>query len=159
MKKDGRVEVRIDLPVVDIEDVRDLVLDVFQGEILTSVKDHSPVDTGYLRQHWHEGERTENQVEIYNNTEYAFWLIRGTGVFGPHKTPICATGIQFAGTIMAVDRPRALHWKDKSGNDVFRRCVRGIKPMTFLQDGITEGVDNAVQALQGIFNPEGVTMI
>lgn len=147
-----RVEVRIDLPEANLDDLRTLVLDVFRGEILTSLKDHSPVDKGYLREHWYEGDRSPNSVEIYNNTIYAFWLTRGTGLYGPHHTPICATGVQFAGTIMAIGKPKALHWKDKSGKDVFRRCVKGVKPMTFVTDGITEGVDNAVAALQGIFN-------
>jgi hypothetical protein len=159
--KSPRVEVEINLPVTDVKKVSDLVLDVFQGEILTSVKDHSPVDTGYLREHWYEGDRTSNRVEIFNNTIYALWLIRGTGLYGPHHTPICATGIRYAGTIMAVDRPKALHWIDrKTGKDIFRACVKGIRPRTFLQDGITEGVENAVDALQEMFTPaasQGVT--
>ena len=149
-----RVEVRIDLPTCDLEGMSDRVLDVFQGEVLTSLKDHSPVDTGYLREHWYEGDRTSNQVEIFNNTIYALWLTRGTGLYGPHRTPICATGIQFAGTIMAIGRPKVLHWKTRDGKHFFRPCVKGVKPMTFVQDGIAEGVDNAVLALQEMFNTD-----
>lgn len=150
----NRVEVHIDLPECDVERTGNLVLDVFQGEVLTSLKDKSPVDTGYLRERWFEGDRTKNQVEIYNNTIYALWLTRGTGLYGPHRTPICATGIQFAGTIMAIDRPKTLHWKTRDGKHFFRPCVKGVRPMNFVQDGIAEGVENAVQALQEIFDTQ-----
>lgn len=151
MSMKDRITLEIDLPDLDVEETGEKVLDVFKGEVLTSVKDHSPVDTGYLREHWHEGDRSKKRVEIYNNTIYALWLVRGTGIYGPHRTPICATGIRYAGTIMAVDKPKVLHWKDKAGNDVFRACVKGIKPRTFVDDGVKEGVENAVLALQEMF--------
>lgn len=152
------IKIELDLPGVNIEDLRDSVLDVFQAELLTALKDNSPVDKGYLREHWFEGDRRSNQVELYNNTIYALWLVRGTGLYGPYRTPICASGVRYAGTIMAIGKPKFLHWKDKSGRDIFRKCVKGIKPMTFVEDGIKEGTENAIAALKEMFRtPGGLT--
>lgn len=143
-------EIRIEVELPDGDTVKTFItriLDTFEGELITALKDNTPVDKGYLREHWHE-ERSGHRIEFFNDTFYGPLLLRGTGLYGPYKTPICASGYRLRGTYAGVDRPKALHWFNKSGTEFFRTCVKGIKPRDFVGAGITEGVKNALEALQ-----------
>jgi hypothetical protein len=49
----------------------------------------------------------------------SLWLNRGTGIYGPHKTPVVPVHATF------------LRWVGAGGKVFFRRSVRGIKPTHF----------------------------
>ncbi|MDD4484850.1 MAG: HK97 gp10 family phage protein [Methanoregula sp.] len=133
---------------VNIEELQSRILDVFMGEIQAEVVKGTPVDTGYMRQHWHERRIGTKQIEFSNNTAYLPFHITGTGLYGPRHQMICAKG-------MSKKNPRHLHvmaWKPRGGGDtIFRRCTRGIRPNPFIENGIEAGIANACEAVMQMF--------
>jgi len=119
-----------------IPEVEKRILEIYKGNIWTELQDTTPVDYGYLRQHWRT-EDQEHQVRIYNNTRYAAWLSRGTGLFGPYHTLIKPT------------KKKALAWKGPGGL-MFRRSVKGMEPNPYIEKGIVNGVRRSVEDLKSI---------
>ncbi len=126
-------------------DFKKKILEVFAGEIEAEIKLRAPVDHGYLREHWTiDWPIRGNRITLGTNAFYAAWLSRGTGIYGPHHTRICARGVRPGNT--DPDAPKALVFKYK-GQLMIRRCVKGIKPNPYVEDGIDAGVDSAMAAL------------
>lgn len=50
----------------------------------------------------------------------SLWLNRGTGIYGPHATPVVPVHAKF------------LRWTGSGGQVFFRRSVKGIKPTHFV---------------------------
>jgi hypothetical protein len=121
----------VSVPALDVREVRDRVLEILKGNVWTELQDRSPVDQGYLRQHWRTESR-EDQVEIYNTTAYLPLLMRGTGLFGPYHTKIVPTA------------KKALAWKAKLGSGtIVRRSVKGMKPNPFVEEGVAAGLQRS----------------
>lgn len=87
-----------------------------------------PVDTGRLR-----GSITAQLVEtsvgpaavVGTNVEYAQFVHDGTGMFGPHHTPIVPVRAKF------------LRWQPKGQKEfVYRRSVQGMPGRPFLRDAL-----------------------
>lgn len=78
--------------------------------------------------------KSENKHEVINNTRHLVFPNDGTGVYGPHHTPI---------------RPRnakVLHFKWR-GREWFLKSVKGQKPKKFVERSMTEvmrSVESAV---------------
>lgn len=126
-------------------DFKKKILAVFAGEIEAEIKIRAPVDKGYLREHWTiDWPIKRNRISLGTNAFYAAWLSRGTGLYGPHKTRICARGARPGNTDPAA--PKALVFTYK-GQLMIRRCVKGIKPNPYVENGIEAGVDSAMAAL------------
>jgi hypothetical protein len=138
--------------MVDMEDLQERILDIFMGEIQTEILKDTPVDTGYMRQHWHEQKLTRTQIEFANNTAYLPFHITGTGLYGPKHQMICAKG-------MSKKNPKHAHvmaWKPRgSSKMVFRRCVKGMRPNSFIEDGIEAGIANGCEAVMDLFTRAG----
>lgn len=92
----------------------------------------TPVDTGRMRAGWaqkvtYSAERVTG--EVYNDVFYTGFHVSGTGIYGPTGTPIRPT----TRTYMRF-RSRA------TGEWVFAKEVRGIRPNPFVRDGFRAGV-------------------
>jgi hypothetical protein len=73
-------------------------------------------------------------VVVGTNLEYAKWIIQGTGIYGPLRTPITpknGTFLVFQAT--KLDRRRR---SDRSGRRVYARSVKGQRPNNFLRDAL-----------------------
>lgn len=121
------------LPALDVPEVRQRILEIVKGNVWTELQDRSPVDQGYLRQHWRTESR-EDEVEISNATRYLPWLMRGTGIYGPYRQKIVPTV------------KKALAWKSKlGGGTVVRRSVKGMKPNPFVEEGVEAGLARSME--------------
>lgn len=106
-----------------MEELQERILDIFMAEIQTEVMKGTPVNKGYMRQHWHERKLNRTQIEFANNTAYLPFHITGTGLYGPKHQMICAKG-------MSKRNPHHLHvmaWRPAgkvTGLMIFRRCVK-----------------------------------
>ena len=136
---------------LSIPELTDHILTVFATEIEASVKKGAPVDTGYLREHWTaEWPIKNHEIVIGTNAFYAAWHTRGTGIYGPYKTPICARGYRTGNP----DLPQFLvfKWRKMGNRLMILRCVRGIKPNPYVEQGIEKGCDIAISALQDMID-------
>ena len=131
-----------------IDELQERILDIFMAEIQAEVMKGTPVDTGYMRQHWHERRIGRTQIEFANNTAYLPFHITGTGLYGPKHQMICAKG-------MSKKNPRHVHvmaWKSReTGKMMFRRCTRGIRPNSFIEKGIEAGIANGCETVMDLF--------
>lgn len=132
---------------IDIPAIANQIITVFGAEIEAEVKKRAPVDYGYLRDHWRAEWPVQNYtLVIGTNAFYAALLTRGTGIYGPYKTPICAKGWRTGNP--ALPQALAFKWRKMGNKLMIRRCVRGIKPNPYVQDGIRAGSTIAVRALK-----------
>ena len=128
----------LSLPALDVREVKARILEIVKGNVETELKDASPVDQGYLRQHW-RSESREDEVELYNTTAYLPFILRGTGLYGPYHTKIVPT------------KKKALAWKSKLGGGlVVRRSVKGMKPNDFVSPAVTKGVERSMADLAAV---------
>lgn len=135
----------------DAPDLVDRVIEVFGTEIEAEIERRAPVDSGYLKEHWTlEWPIVQHRLLLGTNAFYAPWLTTGTGIYGPRNRMICARGARQTSRYDAPDPslPRFLsfYWK-KKGTHMVIRCVRGIRPNPYVEDGLVAGCDNAVRAL------------
>ena len=96
--------------------------------MLRHLQINSPVDTGLLRQ-WFFYNTTENEIEIRTPAKYAPFVNDGTGIYGPHKTPIYSK---------TVGKPLAFQ---VNGQMVYTKMIKGQKGQKFVEKSIqqTEG--------------------
>ena len=137
-----------------IDELQERILDIIQAEILTEIMDRTPVKTGYMRQHWSGSQSItahrlgQHQVVFSNNTAYLPFHITGTGLYGPKHQMICAKG-------MSKKNPRHVHvmaWRSRgTGKMMFRRCTKGIRPNSFIEDGIEAGLANGCETVMDLF--------
>jgi hypothetical protein len=133
------------LPALDVHEVKARILEIIKGNVWTELQDASPVDQGYLRQHWRTESREEKgEVEIFNKTRYLPWIIRGTGIFGPHHEKIVPKV------------KKALAWRSKLGaGKTVRRSVKGMKPNDFVSPAVTKGLERSMDDLAAILGEGG----
>lgn len=134
---------------VDMDALQDRILDIFMAEIETELQKGTPVDKGYMRQHWHEQRIGTHTIEYSNNTAYLPFHITGTGLYGPRHQMICAKGM----SKINPKHPHVMAWKPRGkGNEmIFRRCTKGIRPNSFIDKGIEAGITNAIDVLSDLF--------
>jgi hypothetical protein len=141
------------IPIVNIDDLVILILSAFATEIEAAVKRGAPVgDTtstsvgGTLKQHWVvDWPILDNTIVVSNSAFYAAWVSRGTGLYGPYKTRICARGFREHNP----DLPQALAF-ERGGQLMIRRCVKGQKPNPYVEVGIETGCINAINLLKRV---------
>lgn len=100
--------------------------------ILNSAQRSAPVDNGIYRASLdftvHSGPAWV-QLRIGSDLDYAEYIVRGTGIYGPHRTPIVPV------------RRKFLKFKPKgSSTYVFARSVKGTPPDDHLIDALREHV-------------------
>lgn len=143
---------RLSIPFgpVGLEPLKITILSVFAAEIEAEIKSRAPVDYGYLRGKWTvDWPIRDDRISLGTNAFYAPFLTRGTGLYGPYRTRICARGLRPGNT--DPNAPRALVFRYK-GKTLIRRCVRGIRPNPYIEEGIEAGVDGAVAALTAMID-------
>lgn len=149
--KDSEIVKEIVLGTFSLDELRSRITQVFMGEIQAEIMKGTPVDTGKMRQRWHETQLGATQIEYSNNTFYLPFHIAGTGLYGPRNQRICAKG-------MSKRNPKHLHvmaWRPKGSGGgpptIFRRCIKGMHPNPFIEIAMEKGIENGIQAVIGMF--------
>ncbi len=93
--------------------------------MINRLQKNSPVDHGLLKQ-WYPYERTEDAVKIKSPAKYVKYVNDGTGIYGPHKTPIYSKH---------VGKPLAF---PINGQMVYVRMIKGQKPQKIVERSISE---------------------
>jgi hypothetical protein len=92
-----------------------------------------PVDTGRLRASIQStmpsGSGNVVVSYVYTDVNYARFVIEGTGLFGPHRTPI-----------VPVTSPVLVFTPKGASGPVFARSVRGSRPQPFLTDALPAAI-------------------
>ena len=140
---------------LSLDELQDKILDIFQAEIITEIMRGTPVDKGYMRQHW-SGQQSimahrlgQHQITFSNNTPYLPFHITGTGLYGPKHQMICAKGMSKRNP----KHPHVMAWKPRGGSKMmFRRCTRGMRPNSFIEDGIEAGIANGCTGVMEMFS-------
>lgn len=97
-------------------------------QVVNEAKRLCPVDTGTLRRSitFHiEGIAGQARARVGSNLEYALWVENGTGIYGPHNTPIVP--------VVA----KRLVFTPRGGSTVFARSVRGRPATPFLAPALS----------------------
>ena len=91
--------------------------------MIRELKRISPVDHGVLRS-WFFASQSQNEINIQTPAKYAKFVNDGTGIYGPHKTPIIhpTIGKKFAFQV--------------NGQMVYTRVIRGQQGQHFVEKSI-----------------------
>lgn len=90
-------------------------------DLLANVKKESPVDHGRLQGSWTIFNEGPTEKTVKSSAEYAEYVNRGTGIYGPYKTPIVHPNIGKEFAFQA------------NGRMVYTRMIKGIKPRRFVE--------------------------
>lgn len=82
-----------------------------------------------------EGGSNEYTLYLAHGVEYGEWLEKGTGIYGPQKTPIVPV------------QKKMLSWVDENGQRHFAKMVKGMKPMPILEDTLENNKGNIVNTI------------
>lgn len=93
--------------------------------MLRNLQINSPVDHGLLRQ-WFFSKVTDNEIEIQTPANYAPYVNDGTGIYGPHKTPIYSKKI---GSPMVFE---------VNGQLIYTKIITGQKGQHFVEKSIEQ---------------------
>jgi len=91
------------------------------------LRERTPGAGGHAASRWMINPPKDGAISITNRAPYLKYLIRGTGLYGPHHQKIMAR------------KKTYLSW-DTGSDRVFARSVRGIRPMPFVRDAVNAGV-------------------
>jgi hypothetical protein len=135
---------------IDMEELKERILQIFMGEIQKEILKVTPVDKGNMRGAWHEQLTGRHQITYSNDTSYLPFHLNGTGLYGPHNQMICAKG-------MSKRNPKHVHvmaWRPagkQTGPLIFRRCIKGMKKNAFIDAGIENGIQGGIEVLTDMF--------
>lgn len=139
----------------------DRVHETFRDEMLDTLGNSGPIETGEMRANWQYQRTDKHHSVVYNDTPQAGFL-QGTGLWGPRKRMICARGVQYEGTYLAVEQPRFMtfYWRWLGYTKIKARCVKGINPhevhgmpgqvydfISDMNNAIMRGWDNTTKAI------------
>lgn len=128
------VKVRVDRSkLLNVEEkfpqIKEKGLKLVSQELINRLQKNSPVDHGLLKG-WYVFEYTPGeQVKIKSPAHYVKYVNDGTGIYGPHKTPIYSKHI---GSPMAFQ---------VGGKMIYTRMIRGQKPQRIVERSIEEVED------------------
>lgn len=108
-----------------IPEIRKRGLNYASQGMLRHLKINSPVDHGHLKK-WFVANATDSEIEIRTPAHYAPFVNDGTGIYGPHKTPIYSK---------KVGHPMAFQ---VGGKMIYTRMIRGQKPQKFVERSIQQ---------------------
>lgn len=148
------IDVRIEVEPPKEEDIYTLINRihrVYTDKILNEVRNRTPYESGEMQGSWHTLREDIHTTHIFNDAEHARYLFEGTGLWGPHGTPICAR----------LANHMVFNWRWKGYQLQVRKCVRGINPRAIrggpgviydfaqdMEDGVGEGVTKATQEMR-----------
>lgn len=125
------VKVRVDRSkLLNVEEkfpqIKEKGLSLVSQELINRLQKNSPVDHGLLKG-WYVFEYTPGeQVKIKSPAHYVKYVNDGTGIYGPHKTPIYSKHI---------GKPMAFQ---VGGQMIYTRMIRGQKPQKIVERSIAE---------------------
>lgn len=106
--------------------IKERGLSLVSQEMINRLQKNSPTDHGRLKQ-WYPYEYTPGEeVKIKSPAHYVTYVNDGTGIYGPHKTPIYSKHI---------GKPIAFQ---VGGKMVYVRMIRGQKPQKIVERSIQE---------------------
>lgn len=114
--------------------------------VANAAREHCPVDEGRLRASITHTvtltSATSAKVRIGSPLEYAKWVHEGTGIYGPHRTPIVpvsAKALKFKpGPMIGPLRAGQRRTSRRNTAFIFRASVRGSPPRPFLTQGLED---------------------
>jgi hypothetical protein len=92
----------------------------FVGRVAATARLFAPKRTGELAASIYSKVNIDGTGEVGVRARHARWVQQGTGIYGPHHTPIVPV------------RSRFLRFQGSSGRMVYARSVRGQRPNDFL---------------------------
>lgn len=118
----------------NIDGLSEKIVNNVAVDLLGNVKRESPVDHGRLQGSWTIFDDGPNQKTVKSSANYADYVNSGTGIYGPHKTPIVhpTIGKKFAFQV--------------NGKMVYTNIIKGIKPHRFVESGM-EKTQNRIPEL------------
>ena len=95
-------------------------------DLSANIKRESPVDEGKLQGSWTIFDNGPLEKTVASSANYAEYVNSGTGIYGPHKTPIVhpTIGKKFAFQV--------------NGKMVYTNIIKGIKPRRFVEKSISQ---------------------
>ena len=118
----------------NIDTLGEKIVNNVATDLLSNVKRESPVDHGRLQGSWTIFKDEPTQATIGTSANYAEYVNSGTGIYGPHKTPIVHPTIweKFAFQV--------------NGKMVYTNIIKGIKPRRFVEKSM-ERTSNRIPEL------------
>lgn len=118
----------------NIDTLGEKIVNNVATDLLSNVKRESPVDHGRLQGSWTIFKDEPTQATIGTSANYAEYVNSGTGIYGPHKTPIIhpTIGKKFAFQV--------------NGKMVYTNIIKGIKPRRFVEKSM-ERTSNRIPEL------------
>ena len=118
----------------NIDTLGEKIVNNVATDLLSNVKRESPVDHGRLQGSWTIFKDEPTQATIGTSANYAEYVNSGTGIYGPHKTPIVhpTIGEKFAFQV--------------NGKMVYTNIIKGIKPRRFVEKSM-ERTSNRIPEL------------
>lgn len=113
----------LDLSISRFDKIRENVLNETSNDLLAELKKNSPVDHGRLQGSWSIFDRTNETRTIKSSANYAEYVNRGTGLYGPYKQKIYPVNGKYL----------SFNYK---GKKIAVPWVRGIKPKKFVEKSI-----------------------
>ena len=95
-------------------------------DLSANIKRESPVDEGKLQGSWTIFDNGPLEKTVASSANYAEYVNSGTGIYGPHKTPIVHPTI---GKKFAFKKNRKM---------VYTNIIKGIKPRRFVEKSISQ---------------------
>jgi hypothetical protein len=94
-------------------------------EVANQARRNCPVDHGRLRGSITFAEISPNEFRVGSNVDYALHVEQGTGIYGPHGTPIVPVTKKF------------LRFKPRGSSVfVFTKSVKGMRPTRYLSKAL-----------------------
>lgn len=118
----------------NIDGLSEKIVNNVASNLQGNLKIESPVDHGRLQGSWTIFDDGPNQKTVKSSANYADYVNSGTGIYGPHKTPIVhpTIGKKFAFQV--------------NGKMVYTNIIKGIKPRRFVESGM-EKTQNRIPEL------------
>ena len=95
MDENRMIDINIDIDeliinefVGDVKEALVRAVDYTTIDMKSNIEKEAPVDEGKLQGNWHKEKLDDWVYSIFTNTEYAFWVDQGTGIYGHEQRRI-----------------------------------------------------------------------
>ena len=112
------------LPAHDLKSFEKRILKKYADEIKDELRQATP---GRAKALWIDEEVPQGML-ISNKSNYLPFIIKGTGLYGPHHTMIVPK------------KAKALSWVNDAGERVFGVKSRGMQPNPFVSSAVEKGI-------------------
>lgn len=112
---------------------------ILVAKIKQKIVDKQLVSTGRYLNSIQATVLNENNLLVSDGVYYGIYLEVGTGIYGPKATPITPKKAKF------------LHFKLKTGGNVFAKQVKGIPPQFVFEESLEESIPEIEQQVGEFF--------